>query len=47
MDPLANIAEQPFPDWVPDNVMQQAEQLSAEQAFALLPACLGPSRSNG
>jgi hypothetical protein len=36
--------EQPFPDWVPDDVVQQAAELSAEDAWAELPECMQPRR---
>lgn len=32
--------EQPFPDWVPTDVLQAAEELSADDALAELPDCL-------
>ena len=38
--------EQPFPDWVPDDVVQQAAELSAEDAWAALPDCVRPRRSD-
>ena len=34
------VIEQPFPDWVPDDVVRAAGQLSVEQSLAQLPACL-------
>jgi hypothetical protein len=37
------VHEQPFPDWVPNDVVQAAENLSVDDAFAELPACLQPS----
>jgi hypothetical protein len=39
------VREHAFPGWVPDTVKQQARQLSEEQAFAELPACLRPEPS--
>ena len=37
------VQEQPFPDWVPDDVLRAAERLSVEQAFSQLPECLRTS----
>jgi len=34
------VHEQPFPDWVPDDVRTAAASLDADDARALLPACL-------
>jgi hypothetical protein len=34
------VHEQPFPEWVPDDVRVTAGALSAEDAWAQLPACL-------
>jgi hypothetical protein len=34
------VEEQPFPDWVPDDVLTAARKLSVEQALAHMPACL-------
>lgn len=36
------VEERDFPDWVPDDVMEQARQLSENEAWALLPAFLRP-----
>jgi len=33
-----------FPLWVPRDVLARAEQLSLDDAFALLPSCLGDER---
>jgi hypothetical protein len=35
------VVEQPFPDWVPDDVALAAAQLSAAEALAQLPSFLG------
>ncbi len=35
--------EQPFPDWVPHDVADSARQLSVEEAWAQMPACLRPA----
>jgi hypothetical protein len=37
------VREQPFPQWVPDEVLRAAEDLSLEDAWAQLPDCLRPS----
>jgi hypothetical protein len=37
------VHEQPFPGWVPDDVVLCARQLSVEQAVGQLPACLTAS----
>ena len=34
------VDEQPFPTWVPDDVLDAAAQLSTDEAWAQLPACL-------
>jgi hypothetical protein len=34
------VREQPFPEWVPADVLAAADALSVDDAFALLPACL-------
>jgi hypothetical protein len=34
------VVEQPFPDWVPDDVVLAAARLSVEDAMAQLPACI-------
>ena len=34
------VHEQPFPDWVPEDVIRAAGELSVPDAFAQLPACL-------
>ncbi len=34
------VHEQPFPDWVPEDITLAADQLSVEEALAQLPACL-------
>ena len=34
------VREQPFPDWVPPDVLQAAQLLSADAALAELPECL-------
>lgn len=34
------VREQPFPEWVPDEVLRAAEDLSLEEAWAELPECL-------
>jgi hypothetical protein len=36
------VHEQPFPEWVPDDVRVAAGELSVEEAWAQLPACLRP-----
>ena len=36
--------KQDFPDWVPSEVLRDAERLSEDAAFAELPACLRPVR---
>jgi hypothetical protein len=36
------VHERPFPSWVPDDVLDRAAQLSAEDAWAQLPVCLKP-----
>lgn len=36
------VHEQPFPDWVPDDVLRAGQQLSINDALAELPACLHP-----
>ena len=38
------VDEQPFPTWVPDDVLDAAAHLSADEAWAQLPACLRRSR---
>jgi hypothetical protein len=38
------VREQPFPTWVPADVLQAAKDLSMDDAFAKLPECLGPTR---
>ena len=38
------VEEQPFPHWVPRDVLEAAEQLSLEHALAQLPECLRGSR---
>jgi hypothetical protein len=37
------VLHQAFPEWVPHDVLQAAESLSADDAFAELPACLRSS----
>ena len=39
------VHEQAFPDWVPRDVLLRAKGLSVDDAFAVLPACLRPSRA--
>jgi hypothetical protein len=34
------VEEQPFPDWVPADVLRAAQTLSPEEALATLPDCL-------
>jgi hypothetical protein len=34
------VVEQPFPEWVPDDVMLAASELSVDEALAQLPPCL-------
>jgi hypothetical protein len=34
------VREQPFPEWVPDDVLRAAEKLSVDEALTRLPACL-------
>jgi hypothetical protein len=34
------VLEQPFPQWVPDEVLQAAQELSLDEAWAELPECL-------
>jgi hypothetical protein len=34
------VHERPFPEWVPDDVRVAAGELSVEEAWAQLPACL-------
>jgi hypothetical protein len=34
------VHEQPFPEWLPDEVVREAHQLSSEAAWAQLPPCL-------
>lgn len=34
------VEEQPFPDWVPQDVLEAAQRLSFEEALAQLPGCL-------
>ena len=36
------VTEQPFPDWVLDDVSREAATMTAEQAAAMLPECLRP-----
>jgi hypothetical protein len=36
------VDEQPFPSWVPDDVLRSAAQLSEDDAWAQLPPCLRP-----
>lgn len=36
------VREQPYPEWVPDDVLQAAKSLSVDDALAELPACLRP-----
>ncbi len=37
------VDEQPFPDWVPADVIDAAARLSHDEAFAQLPVCLTTS----
>jgi|SRR5947207_1476225 len=37
------VEEQPFPDWVPDDVLRAADLLTVDEALAQLPACLTAS----
>lgn len=37
------VEEQPFPGWVPPDVLEAAQRLSFEQALAQLPECLRKS----
>lgn len=32
--------EQPFPEWVPEDVLRAAEELTSDEALTQLPACL-------
>jgi hypothetical protein len=34
------VVEQPFPEWVPEDVTRAASEMSVEDALAQLPACL-------
>ena len=34
------VHEEPFPDWVPADVIDQASRLSLDEALAQLPPCL-------
>ena len=34
------VREQPFPEWVPDDVIRAAGELSEEEGLAELPPCL-------
>ena len=34
------VVEQPFPEWVPEDVMRAASEMSVDDAFAQLPAFL-------
>jgi len=34
------VEEQPFPEWLPNDVLTAARKLSVEQALAQIPACL-------
>lgn len=34
------VHRRPFPEWVPDDVLVAAQELSTEEAMAQLPACL-------
>lgn len=34
------VREQPFPNWVPSDMLQAAQDLSVDDALAQLPACL-------
>ena len=34
------VEEEPYPEWVPDDVARAAAALSVDEALALLPACL-------
>jgi hypothetical protein len=36
------VEEQPFPSWVPDDVVRSAARLSEDDAWAQLPPCLRP-----
>ena len=38
------VLKQDFPDWVPSEVLRDAERLSEDAALADLPACLRPVR---
>ena len=35
-------SEQPFPGWVPDDVVEEAAHLSQDEAWAQLPECIRP-----
>jgi hypothetical protein len=36
------VTEQPFPEWVPDDVVKAAAKLTVDDALAQLPTCLLP-----
>jgi hypothetical protein len=36
------VVEQPFPEWVPDAVVEDAHSLSSDAAWGQLPPCLRP-----
>ena len=36
------VVEEPFPDWVPDAVVDEAHDLSSDEAWSQLPPCLRP-----
>jgi hypothetical protein len=37
------VHEEPFPGWVPDDVVEHAASLTAEEARAALPECVRPA----
>jgi hypothetical protein len=39
------VVKQSFPDWVPSDVLRDAQELSEEAALANLPACLRRPRT--
>ena len=41
------VHEQPFPEWVPDAERRAAADLSADDAWAELPACVRPGADRG
>jgi hypothetical protein len=41
------VTEQPFPEWVPDDVVRAAAELSVDDALAQLPPCLQTGDETG